>query len=431
MRTAMIIGWLWCASAAWAAPTGVWKGALEVDGSAWPIRLIVGEGGASLLEIERLGMFRVPTDLGCDPDCVLDLPFGLGPFTLQPDGEGRLRSDSLVGGWLQVGLRLERTGDEPGYTAEDVAFESSDGVRLSGTVFAPRAEGGARAGVVVVDGSAIASRDKWESRRWVRTLLDAGAAVLVYDRRGAGRSQDGADEPGFASLSDDALSALRTLGERTGRDGVRLGLMGCSQGAWVAARAANESDMVSFLILTGVPGVTPGEQQRQHVEAAMRAADRDEDEIDAALAYTDLYFRVVGREVPFAELEPRAEAAGEAPWGEFVDQPRTDEDLAWWRRHHDFDMDAALRVLRVPVLALWGERDTVVPPGPNTEPVRRALAGSGAEATLLVCAGADHPLELRGFTRDDADRWVWPGLSPTAVDAIAAFIGRQTAGPTD
>ena len=154
----------------------------------------------------------------------------------------------------------------------------------------------------------------------------------------------------------------------------------------------------------------------------MRAADRDEDEIDAALAYTDLYFRVVRGERPFEELASRAGAASEAPWGGFVDQPREDADLAWWRRHHDFDMDGALRAVRVPVLALWGERDTVVPAGPNIGPVEWALAGSGAEARLLVCAGADHPLERRGFMRDDRGRWVWPGLSTEAVGAIDAFV---------
>ena len=154
----------------------------------------------------------------------------------------------------------------------------------------------------------------------------------------------------------------------------------------------------------------------------MRAAGESEADIAAALEYHDLYFRVVRGKVPFAELDRAARAAEEASWGAYTDHPQVPEHLDWWRTHHDFDMRAALGEVRVPVLALWGGRDTIVPPASNVEPFRTALPEeTRASARLVVCPGADHPLECEGFTRDDGGRWVWPGLSSVAFEELEAF----------
>ncbi len=407
-------------------PAGAWDGWLAQGESRWPMSVVIDREGGALLDIDRMGMFRVPASFEDGDPATLEFPFGLGAFELEAAGPGIVEGRRDFGGGLVFEARFERAGDDPGYTTEEVRFEG-DGVTLAASLYVPRDAAEPVPGVVMVHGSAIGNRSIWESHRWVKALLDAGVGVLVYDRRGEGASDAGEPDVLFEALSADALVGLRTLADDPRIDAERVGLMGGSQGGWIAVRAAAISDLVSFLILTSSPAVSPAEQDRQQLEATMRAADASDAHLAAALAYHDLYFQSVRGEVPFEALAAAALEAQELPWGSFVDQPQTAEQLDWWRTHHDFDMVAALAGVRVPVLALWGERDSVVPAKENTGPFEEALP-EGARARLVVCPDADHALECPGFERDDDGRWVWPGLSSVAFDEIARFCRDEVRG---
>lgn len=95
-------------------------------------------------------------------------------------------------------------------------------------------------------------------------LANDGFAVLTYDKRGTGKSggvfQDGDDVAAFTLLAEDAAAGLRVVGGHPRLKGVPAGLIGISQGGWVAPIAASRSPDTAFMVLWSGPVCTLGEE---------------------------------------------------------------------------------------------------------------------------------------------------------------------------
>jgi pimeloyl-ACP methyl ester carboxylesterase len=94
-----------------------------------------------------------------------------------------------------------------------------------------------------------------------------GLAVLAYDKRGVGESTgeysmiSAANSVGmFDLLAEDALAGVRTLAARKEIDSRRIGLIGFSQGGWIAPLAASRGANVAFVITISGPAVSVGEE---------------------------------------------------------------------------------------------------------------------------------------------------------------------------
>jgi pimeloyl-ACP methyl ester carboxylesterase len=92
----------------------------------------------------------------------------------------------------------------------------------------------------------------------------------------------------------------------------------------------------------------------------------------------------------------------------------------------DYDPLSALRVLRSPVLAIFGQFDTTVRPDVNTPLWRKALEEAGnRQASLVVLPRANHALlEVeRGEVREIADATGFPpGLQSTILEWLRPRI---------
>src|SRR4030095_8845520 len=91
-------------------------------------------------------------------------------------------------------------------------------------------------GLVLVDGSGDGAFDDFGE--WPGLLASCGAVVLAHDKPGCGGSARGPTVDGA------------------------VGLLGVSQGGWVAVRAASLDPAVDFVISVSGPGVTPAAQER-------------------------------------------------------------------------------------------------------------------------------------------------------------------------
>ena len=144
---------------------------------------------------------------------------------------------------------------------EEVAF-ASDGVRIEGTLMLP--SGVARPPVaVILHGSAPFARDFYAV--WARRLVADGIAVLVYDKRGTGRSAgnlpDENDDPQYlVQLGRDAAQAVAALSRHPRVDRNRISLVGISQGGWTGAVAASlRPDLFRIAFLSGPLATTSQE----------------------------------------------------------------------------------------------------------------------------------------------------------------------------
>lgn len=279
------------------------------------------------------------------------------------------------------------------YRTEEVSWTRGD-VRFAGTLYLPKAEG-PHAAIVFISGSGTTTRSKRIYREHATHFASRGTAVLVYDKRGCGESGGDWKTADLEVLAEDLVGGLAMLRERADIDGDRLVLMGLSQGAWVALIAAERSPGVAgIVILSGAP-MTPEAQNEYVIEARLRQHGHEDRAVVEALEIERLIANVYRTDEGWEETAERIERVRSKPW--FADarlglQPRDYWNWQWYRRVMDYNPVPALKSLKLPILAVHGEKDVLVPPGRSIE-IMEAIApeASGPRETALI-EGAQHDL---------------------------------------
>ena len=299
------------------------------------------------------------------------------------DASGRL----VAVAWTQDGRTL-RAGRRVLYRTEPAEFTSGD-VTLSGTLLLPFARGPHPA-VVMVHGSGPATRDT------LLPVADAivrqGVAVLIHDKRGTGRSTGSHGRATFDDLASDALAAVAWLRAHPEIDPRQIGLQGASLGGWVAPLAAARDGGIAFVMVDAAPATTPAEHEVERVQRQMRADGRPGSDIGEAIAFMHAKFEVGRTGIGWDALERQMARGRQQGWIQYVNAPTTLEGLRWnWQHILSYDPRPALQALRCPVLALYGERDTIVAPEVHVARMQQALAQAATrDSTVQVVTGANH-----------------------------------------
>jgi pimeloyl-ACP methyl ester carboxylesterase len=140
---------------------------------------------------------------------------------------------------------------------EDVSFTSNDGVGLVGSLAVPRRGAVGRPGLVLVGGSGPSDRHNGGLFDDIhRHLVAAGIVVLAYDKRGAGGSSGEWAAADVDLLAADAAAALTVLRNHPAVSSESVGLLGHSEGGWVALRVAARLIPPAHLILNSCPAVS-------------------------------------------------------------------------------------------------------------------------------------------------------------------------------
>jgi len=296
------------------------------------------------------------------------------------------------------------------YIERSVQFrQPSGGFDLAGTLTVPTG-GGPFPGVVLVTGSGTQDRDETIGNiKPFRVLADGlarrGIVVLRFDDRGAGQSQGPPVELSGATtvdLAQDARAAIQFLAAQPEVFGGQVGVIGHSEGALIAAVAANdEPDTVSHIVLlagSAVPGAELLERQHTDIlttegvssDIAEWAAGWHQQMV--AVAASDL-----GDTEAHTEIRTIADAAiANAPPGAILGDPTAEIDVTiaaftdpWMRFFLAYDPAPALRTVRVPVLALFGELDVQVAADVNAAATKAALVNS-PRPEVVILDGLNH-----------------------------------------
>jgi hypothetical protein len=277
----------------------------------------------------------------------------------------------------------------------DVEFSSGD-VVLAGWLAIPVRDK-ALAGVVLVGGSGPSDRDNGTYFPPIREhLVDAGMAVLSYDKRGVGSSSGDWLDSTLDDLAADATAALGFLCAQPGVLAGTAGLLGHSEGGWVALRAAAGRDDVPWVITSGCPGMTPAAQERHALARALRRAG--EQDPDRMLALYDRLAEAGRRDGDFAEAARIVSSA--RPSQAFLDYWSGMDQRLWEFLKRTLDHDPvqdALR-LRCPHLAVFGGADELVSVADSTRLFSAAACHPGrchrAALTVEVFPGASHRIQV-------------------------------------
>ncbi len=333
------------------------------------------------------------------------------------------------------------------YTQREVSYTSGiDGVTLAGTLTVPDGAG-LHPAVLMITGSGAQDRDESLAGHkpfWVIAdyLSRRGIAVLRLDDRGVGGSGGDTFASTVADNAKDVLTGVEFLKQQAGIDPTRIGLLGHSEGGWVAPIAAAQSDDVAFIVLLAAPGVTGKElllMQRDlirktvGVPAARRLAEYRLqtallDAIDTGAP--DEKVAEALRELALQERE------GAPDMKEFADrivkQQLPSVTSTWFRDILGVDARPALRKLKIPVLAIAGELDLQVPPEENLKEIREALESAGnTHVTIITMPGLNHLLQLARQGLPSEYLMLQQTIAPEALETISDWIREQTNLTTD
>ena len=289
-----------------------------------------------------------------------------------------MRLQRLVCLVVLVFLAMSNTArPNPSFTTELKHFEV-DGNRLAGLFSAP-ANGEARATVLIVHGygeTNVIDQNWYYELRY--RLAEAGIASFVWDKPGSGRSEGefDIDQP-VASSASEVVAAAEFLRASDMPGSRSIGLWSVSRGGWIAPLAMSRDDELAFWI--SVSGVDDKESfgylletnwrlsgyAESHVATLLSqwqaanevvADDRGYDEFLAATVdyrVDPFVLEIVGGEHVFSEANFDAH---KSKWKS--EGSRLDPDTGLMVYVDDFD--SLLSELEVPVLALFGEKDSSV-----------------------------------------------------------------------
>jgi pimeloyl-ACP methyl ester carboxylesterase len=293
---------------------------------------------------------------------------------------------------------------------------TSNGTRLAGTLWVPSE---VRLAVVMHPGSGPSNRDNDDLFPPIRKmLLQHGVAVASFDKRGVGGSEGDWLEAGIVEQAYDVAAGVSALRSRV--PDVQLGLFGHSQGGWVVLEAAAPCG-VDWVITNSGPAVTPNHQESFSTAATLRRAGDDEAHVAAGTRLATEIWRQAVSGVSFTDFEHwaadrRTEINRLAELGVFIPA-----DAKLWgllAMIGDYDPRDRLAQLTVPLLAVFGSQDDVVPVVDSVDVLRSVLEPHLLH--LAVVPGGDHRLLV-------PDGTFAPGYFP-AISAFLAELGINLSG---
>ncbi|WP_421773528.1 alpha/beta hydrolase family protein [Gracilimonas sp.] len=403
---------------------------------------IVGEwNGAIIIQGQQLGViFHIDRDSG-DYSGTLDIPMqgamGL-PLTRveqksdsvfftffagQANGEfkGTFSSDSLITGTYSQGpasfpfeiKKQQSSGEskvEPGL-GEDLIIQG-DEVEIGGTLVYPDGVKNAPL-VILISGSSAQNRDSniFEFKIFAEVadhLKGQGIASFRYDDRQVGESTGNFMNTTLDMLAGDVESIIDYLAEMKSHSFSDIILLGHSQGGVVAGKVASENNEVDQLILMASTGVPLKDILRFQVREGFGEGIHDEKDIEKEISLREKMMAAIrdGKELDSVKskyvnhyksmLENLSEQQkSRIPDIDSFAQQQVQQLVAYYSTPQlqsllFYDPAEDLSELEIPVLVLFGEKDTQVTEQMNSVPITNALDNAGVKYEVEVIADANH-----------------------------------------
>jgi pimeloyl-ACP methyl ester carboxylesterase len=400
-----------------------WVGSQSVESSAqaFILNLSMSMSGKSTVDLPDFGALDIPASK-------LLLSSGRIHFELIGDSstavfDGAVVRDVMEGSWKEGSregrfeLHLRRAAG-PRLLEKPVAF-SNGNVRLYGTLLTPTAKGPHPA-VVFIQGAGDESRNA--SRFAAEFLIKHGIASLIYDKRGVGQSTGDWKTSSFEDLAKDAAAGVDYLLTQPQIAKSHIGLMGSSQGGWIAPMAALLRPDISFVIVKSAAGVTPEDEELGRTELLMHERGFSELETKEALGLYKQMINYAFTGEGWDELSLAQEKASHEKWGGYGIFPKD----SWWfkfiKANFRHDPVPVLRKLNCPAMVIFGGKDPNLPVDVSVRNVDNALSASPG-SLVAVFPKAGHDLRLVPMPNEP---WTFSKFAPGYLDLLASWVQART-----
>jgi pimeloyl-ACP methyl ester carboxylesterase len=274
-------------------------------------------------------------------------------------------------------------------------------------------------------------------------LTRAGFAVLRADDRGVGASEGDFDAASFEDFAEDALAGLHYLTSHPEVDAARVGLLGHSEGGFIAPVVASASAEVAFLITLAGPSVRGAEVLELQNKLLFEQAGATEAQVEAQLAYLrELAALIEAGDTEAAKARTRArmeESFADLPEEErptlqeqaFLTEAQVASlEAGWFQDFLSFDPAPYLRTLTVPLLAIYGERDLQVPPEQSEGPLRELMREANNEdATIVVFDGLNHLMQPAQTGGIEEYGVIETTIAPEVLELLAGWLSERFKDP--
>ena len=312
------------------------------------------------------------------------------------------------------------------FTEERITCRNGD-VTIAGTLILP-AEPGRHPAVIVTPGDYGTNRN--QLRLWAHNYVSHGIAAFIFDSRGAGESTGSVGANSFSDLANDVLACVQALKTRPEIEPHSIGLFGFSNSCWTVSLAASRSTDVAFLILQSFVGVVPWKQELFRAETQLRVDGFPEASVKKGADFMRQKFEVARTGEGWQQLQAVMQEAADEGWLPYTNPPASLERL---RRNFGtnmtYDPVPAIESLRIPILAIWGDKDTYVPVPETVKIFKRAMAKAGnKDYVAKVYANCSHSILVTktgspstGGTETNFQPGVWAMEAEWVLDHAPAF----------
>lgn len=272
----------------------------------------------------------------------------------------------------------------------ETTFRNRD-VTLSGTIHYPKSVP-VRSALIVTHGASSPDRSLPLYDHLTKMLPPLGMAVLVFDRRGSGKSSGDLAQSDYELLARDALAGREAVARELNIDRSKIGFWGLSQGGWLAVLASSIDPTSAFAISVSAPLVTPDVQMNFAVANILRIRGYGDEDVRIALEARHAVDSHLKGEMSAADAEPKLAAARAMPWFKhvYMSGQLGDPKTSRWLKEMKHDPLETLKQGTVPLLLVYGSEDPWIPV--QTSISRARTLGADQRVNMFVVPGADHAM---------------------------------------
>lgn len=437
---------------------GDWKGSINIQGQQLAVifHLQEVEGNVTgTIDIPQQGAMALPLKRAeHHQDSVL-----FSFFTGQGDGvfKGVIENDDLISGTYTQGVasfpfevRRSEISDqndaEPGKGEEIII--SHEGGMIGGTLVLPETDAQIPL-VIMISGSGAQDRDSNVLNfkifaEMAEQLKHHGIASFRYDDRGVGKSTGDFSEATLNILSEDVEAILKYFSTNTTQRFSEIILLGHSQGGVVAAKTASNVETVDRLILMASTGVNLKEVVRFQVKQAYGSGIHSEEKVDREITLRENLMEAIKEQNKIEEAKqeylnfyrneilenlPQAQKSSigdlDAVAKNQVNQLEMTFSSPQVQSLLFYDPTQDLKSLNIPVLVLFGGKDTQVTEAINSEPIIDALKKAGVVYKVNVFPDANHLFQKAGSGHASEYALLEKDFTEGFIDDISGWINKN------
>jgi pimeloyl-ACP methyl ester carboxylesterase len=288
---------------------------------------------------------------------------------------------------------------------EEVKFQSG-GFRVVGDLRMPAGEGPHPA-IIMVHGDGAATRNgAVQFGPMIEIFLRNGYSVFSWDKPGSGEST-GQISNAVTERAEILADGIAVLAEHPRIDPGRIGLWGISQAGWVMPLALELRDDVAFMIVVS-GGAEDGIEQGAYMISQQVLADGGTEE-EAALV--ERYWAQQRKARDYDEYREAVEVLMGIPTVTSRYDLEIREEKRWKPVPRDWDMFIdpmdIIEHTTIPVLAIYGEKDTIIDPVQGAEAYEAAFQAAGnTNGQIVVLPNSAHVFTSHPEYQDTMETWL-------------------------